>query len=1415
MGSTRSSVLSVDIGSVSVSMVLTDMFGNVLQAAYVNHKGKVKETLFGLEGKFDLSGVQTIVAPAGGDWFNDTVVRFDSQLSIITASKHYFPNVKAILYVGAGNYQLIAFDKDGNYSHSATNTSCAAGTGSFLDQQAGRLNLNSIEELVKTAGQNTDELPVIASRCAVFAKTDLVHAQQAGYSKGAICDSLCKGLAKNIIDTLFKESTLEGQIVFAGGVSRNRAVKRHLEELLDKELETHEFSHLFSAIGAARLFTEDKQENRGLTGNFGFKDILKREKEQKEYFHAPLSLKLSSYPEFASRDAYSFIPEVSGHKGEVQVEIFNELLQEKARGCFLGIDIGSTSTKAIITDRSDEPLAGFYTYTAGQPLQAVKAIFESVYSLAREKAWNFDFRGVGTTGSGRKFIGAIVGADLVVDEITAHARAAYQLNPKTDTIIEIGGQDAKFTLMRNGNVTFSQMNSVCAAGTGSFIEEQAQKLGVKLADFSDLAAGVKAPLASDRCTVFMERDINHYLNRGYKVNEILASTLHSVRENYLQKVAVVSSIGNQVCFQGATARNKALVAAFEEKLGKEIFVSRYCHLTGALGTALLLNEEKPADTKFKGLEIFRQEVALKNETCSFCNNHCRITIAEINNEKVAYGFLCGRDYETEKFIDKNISGFDLLKERKKILSVPDSGKPKINITIGLPANLHIFAELSLWKEFFRILGVKTLSSENFSKPLQDGTRLSGAEFCAPMYAMYGHVAWLAERTDYVFLPVYLESRDKPDRNKEENYCYYTQFSPSVVSLMNDRVRGKTLVPFLDFKRGNEQIVKVLYQSLRPVFDGELRYSDIKNAYNRAVHLLETQKIKLRKLYLDGIKRQDGIKVVLLGRPYLALSKSLNKGIPEIFGSMGIPVFYQDMVPYEQKDILDIDYVLKAFPWHFASKILEVSRMIIKTRNVYPVFVTAFKCAPDSFVLEYFKKMLDEQEKPYLILQVDEHDSNVGYETRIEAGIRSFRNHSKQDTEGERAIKPFLNRPDTFLPKSKTVLFPNWDDITGRFIVANLRRTGYDARLLKHSELSIKKSMAHNTGQCLPLNIIAQEYMDTIIQLDLNPENTILWMTEAQLTCNIRMYPQFIKTLLEKHGNGMEKAAVYSGELSHLEISVNTTYYAYFCYMLGGLLRRLTTRLRPYEIQKGQTDKALNKSIQYLEQAFLGNETLDNALAWSMKQFEGIGLSKVRKPQVAIFGDLFVRDNDTMNQQLIRTIEEAGGEVINTPYNDYTKITIENVIRRRMAKGRNLEAIGYRALLSGLRYIEKRYYRYFEPWLGKDHPIDAKKLEKHLQQFNIDPYHSGESYDNILKIFHIIEKYPDVSLFVQTNPAFCCPSLITEAMKDVIHRITGIPVVTITYDGTSEQKNDVLVPYIKTMKQKMRQVEPIKTGLEPG
>jgi predicted nucleotide-binding protein (sugar kinase/HSP70/actin superfamily) len=373
----------------------------------------------------------------------------------------------------------------------------------------------------------------------------------------------------------------------------------------------------------------------------------------------------------------------------------------------------------------------------------------------------------------------------------------------------------------------------------------------------------------------------------------------------------------------------------------------------------------------------------------------------------------------------------------------------------------------------------------------------------------------------------------------------------------------------------------------------------------------------------------------------------------------------------------------------------------------------------------------------------------------------------------------------------------WDPVVSPLLVANMKRIGIDARLMNSSELIIKKSMAYNTGQCLPINIIAQEFIDYVQENKLEPEKTMIWAIDTKLSCNIRLYPEYIKSILENYGHGMEKAHVYSGLLTHLEISLNACYYAFFAYFLGGLIRMTGNRTRPYEVNKGETDQVITMSVEILEKAFLGEKPLEKAVMEVINLFERILRFEGNRPKVALFGDFYVCDNDVMNQKLSHAIEEAGGEIITVPYTDFIRMSLDNIIRRRIDSREYLSAAQQRLISSGLKLLEDKFYRYFEKYLGPQKTVNPKKLEKNLARFNINPYNSGESYDNILKIFYIIENYPDVSLFVQTNPAFCCPSLVTEAMTNEIKRLTGVPVVTLTYDGTDDYKNDIIIPYLQS------------------
>jgi len=1448
--------LGIDIGSVSISLALMDESNRIIQTAYAFHKGQIVECLSVLLKGIDLTQIKTIGYTSSTPQILKLGKVTDSRVAYITAAKLLHPDMNALLIIGAEKFGLISFNQNGEYLNYKSNSSCAAGTGSFLDQQAERLNLENIQKFSELAYSNKGNFPMIASRCAVFAKTDLIHAQQEGYSLEEICDGLSYGLAKNIVDTVFLINTYTS-VIASGGVALNKAVIRHIGNLTHQKIVSDQYANCYGAIGAALNARDDLSILSPITS---IDQIIVVEKNYKKAYYPPLELKLSDYPDFKSLLNYEFQSGIFPSMKPVEIDLYIKPPGNKITPVYLGIDIGSTSTKAVLLDQKKQVLAGLYTRTSGQPLQAVQLIFEAICNMQETRHFKLKVVGAGTTGSGRKFMGKILGADIMPDEITAHARAAFELNPETDTIIEIGGQDSKFTLMDHGMVTFSAMNNVCAAGTGSFIEEQAKRLGCPLSDYSRRAENTRAPLASDRCTVFMERDLNRYLNEGYAVNEILASVLHSIRDNYLTKVALKGQISKNIFFQGATAKNKSLVAAFEQKLQKPIMVSKYCHLTGALGTALELHDKNAGSSRFRGLELYKKEIPVRSETCELCTNSCKLKVAEIDSETEAYGFLCGRDYHIHKFVKNNSLSFQLIPKRKEIYRFKPSANKK-SITIGLPAGLHLYEDIHFWQKFFDLLAINTVTSEACTTAAKDGKNISEAEFCSPMAAMFGHVNYLMNKADYIFLPVYLEETHETKRNKL--YCYYTQFVSSVISVQKHFTRReKILSPVIKSSQGEPFIQLELNRMLKSIGFKETSLYQVAMAYENAKRYSQALLKKWQNLYQEETKNPNDIYMMLLGRPYTVLSPAMNHHIPDIMEKNGIQSFYMDMLPYKPEEISRSEDLIKTIQWKFASKILYAARTVAKTKNCYPVLITSFKCTPDSFVIEYFKEIMNSFHKPYLILQLDEHDSAIGYETRIEAGIRAFRNHRQREmsamskssefndevkthlfqdinTENhnswEKQMKSMMNEaydtlrahaidirkfnislPSTNLPennlsnsflkgannlKNKTLLLPSWDPGVGPLLEGVLLNSGFDVRLVSSTSESIQRSLSNNTGQCLPLNIIVQNAIEYIETNHLNPSDTSLWMAKSSLSCNLSMFPNYMKKLLNNYGKGLENTTVYIGDGLFYDISLQTAINTYLAYMFGGYVRKIGCKIRPYETHAGETNQLIEKVNASLYDLFKNGKPKEPALDQIIRSFEAIEIKPADRPKVAIFGDLYVRDNDLMNQELIKTIEDNGGEVITTPYSEYMKIVAGTLVERRFKEGHYLEYAKIRFLSSLIPLVEDKFNPYFYRIIGKPRNMEGMKHEDWLNQFGLNLLHSGESVENILKIHALIHQNPDISLFIQTNPSYCCPSLVTEAMSSRIEEITGIPVVTIEYDGTTGFKNEDIIPYLKYSRSK--------------
>lgn len=1392
--------LGIDTGSVTTSVVLMNDNGDIVNSMYEFHHGHPLRHLTAFLHTLPEGAKYAVAINTGTPLRFKHAREFDERVATIHAVKKFSPDCRTLLVVGGEKFGLIEFDERGNYLNFKGNTSCAAGTGSFLDQQAKRLNLSSIEEFSEIALQNSGDAPKIASRCSVFAKTDIIHAQQEGYTLAQICDGLTQGLAKNVVDTLFTGNSIPGSFIFAGGVALNGAVVRHINSLTGKQCLVPERPQHIVATGIAQLLKESADKN--FVNHAEIIPIDVSEKEEKAYYFPPLELQLSQYPDFSSYRSYRFRSKFHFKATDVEVDCYTPPA-DTTETFMLGIDIGSTSTKAVLLRKDGTVFAGLYTRTSGRPVEAVQTLFEAILDLGEQMNVTPVISGLATTGSGRKLIGTIFKADTIIDEITAHARAAYELDPDVDTIIEIGGQDAKFTTMHNGMVTFSIMNNVCAAGTGSFIEEQAKKLHCPIEEYTERTLGMSSPLSSDRCTVFMERDLNHYFTMGYTVNEILTSVLHSIRDNYLSKVAVEKNIGNKIFFQGATAKNKSLVAAFEQRLKKPIMVSPFCHLTGALGAALVMKDEMARPTEFRGLHLFKSNIPIESEICELCSNHCKVKIADVHGEKAAYGFLCGRDFESETYVRQGLS-HDIIAMRKRHFKPQKLTAGRSNgVILGIPAGLHLSEELPMWEYFFTTLGFSVITGTKYKNAVKIGKKAVDAEFCAPINSFVGQVLELDKEADYLFVPAILMSRERP-ANKQlmRFYCYYTQFASSLVAGLIPEP-GKLLSPLIYYFDSGKNAADILHGMLESISPQPLSRKYVRQVYNEAVAYYESGIANLKNEAASKISAATDITVVLTGRPYTLLNDTMNSKIPSIFSRQGVLSLYQEMIDYGNFDFSSIDPLINAQPWSHGAAILKAAYYTAMTPGLYPVLVTSFKCSPDSFIIDYFKDVLDTLGKPYLVLQLDDHDSSIGYETRIEAAIRSFRNHAKGTLNVKKPSKDYNYNPKIYSHRTtgssvlegKTLLIPSWDHIACSLITANLRGAGIDARLLEESPSSIQRSLAHNNGQCIPLNAIAQNAIDFIEKYGLDPSKTVLWSIEARLACNIRMFPYYTDYIFKNYGKGMEKVGIYQGELTFYDISSATALNAYYGYMIGGMLTKTACKIRPYEIEEGMTDRTINMALNMLSAMFENRSDRHTVLQEISEMLSSIPVRKEKRPKVAIFGDLYARDNDVMNGDLVRFIERHGGEVITTPYSDYLKMIADPYLDQLVHEGYPVDSLLLRVLFPIASTVEKKIYKYFEPILKEplmEKPVRTKEI---LEEFNVKYFQNGESFDNLLKILSLIERYPDISFFVQTNPAFCCPSLVTEAMADQIERKTGKPIVTVTYDGTGGNKNDVLIPYL--------------------
>lgn len=982
--------LGIDIGSVSINaVVLNENKEIVYEHPYTRHFGLINEKTYHILNtifdKFPIDNFRGIAFTGSNGEIISKLMGLPYEVEtvcIALGSNLVKPGVKSIVSIGGQDAMFLKLSyKNGEFylEDFGINGPCASGTGSFIDQQAERLAISMYGKHIKpdqkhldstlkdfiNLGLNSKSPAPVACRCTVFTKSDMIHLQNKGEPLENIIAGLHIGNAQNFVSTIVGNIEWQRPVIFVGGMAANKlqveALKRYFPDI-----EVPKYFSSIGAIGAAIFSMEHPLDHT----DFSNSKLKKLKSENLEEFPRtkPLHLTLSTFNE--SED-------ISPPKNL------------KSKKGYLGIDIGSTSTKYAFIDQDENIIAKCYVTTRGKPIEVTQYLLED---LMKKFGEDVEILGICTTGSGRNVVGDFLDADLIVDEITAHTKGATSVNPKVDTIFEIGGQDSKYIRLKDGYAIDFDMNKICAAGTGSFLHELANKLGINIVDeFQEIALSSKSPInLTERCTVFMEADLMAYLQKGAKRQDLIAGLSYAIVHNYLNRVVGKRSIGNTIMFLGGPSLNKAIVAAFENVLNKEIITPPHREIMGAYGAAILVKEhmEKTNNTNKKHRDLkklSKQKISNTERICKAdpkCSNECKLKIYTFGDRKSIWGGDCGRYEATNYHGDPCL---DFFKIREEIfcdyLKKYDVELGKIPMSpktiIGMPFGLHFHEWAIFWVAFFSELGFSCyLTPKTNNEIVKKGVESVVTEMCFPVKVYHGHVKILSENSNFYFLPnlINMPSNEKSEKSM---FCPMSSASQYIVKQALSLDDKKILRPHVYLKDKKEHIAFMLYKELK----GQLNvsYEKIYRSIEQAFLIYNEFKAKLYSIGKDILHNRMDVPIwIISGRPYNLHDHRLNLHIGSRLSKRGIVALPIDFINLEEIELKDFPRMY----WGLGAKILRGAKFISNNNMLFGIHITNFSCGPDSFIEHFYKYIM--KDKPYLILEFDEHSGVAGMLTRIEA-----------------------------------------------------------------------------------------------------------------------------------------------------------------------------------------------------------------------------------------------------------------------------------------------------------------------------------------------------------------------------------------------------------------------------------------------
>ncbi len=1383
--------LGLDVGSGTAKGIILNKTSQLLFSHYEATRGRplkvAHDILKHIESQFAKEQIETITCTGtGGKKIASLIdVAFVNEVICHTKAVEFFhPEAKTIIDIGGEDAKLIlvkhSHDNSFYIQDFALNTVCAAGTGAFLEQQANRLGY-TIQEFSQQA-LKAEHIPSIAGRCTVFAKSDMIHLQQNGMADYEIIAGLCFAIVRNLKTNIAKGKKIVPPLVFQGGVAANLGVRRAMRELLvseDRELIIPEHFNVMGGIGAAL---------EGLKGNTN----TSYPGRDKLFFHLSQEL----------RDTDRLSPlKVEKSWLQIQSPLNKEYSQEKGSsidkanasdGAYLGIDVGSVTTKLALIKigknthynrggkENFQVLAKTYLPTEGKPLEALKRGLSDLYEQLDQEV---KIVAVGSTGSGRYLCGHFVGADIVRNEITAQAEAAASIDPKVDTIFEVGGQDSKYIRLENEAVVDFSMNKVCAAGTGSFLEEQSVRLGIEVKEFGELSLSALAPVKmGERCTVFMQSDLVHYQQRGASKPDLAAGLCYSIVANYLNKVVEHRKIGERIFFQGGTALNKGIVAAFEEVLERGITVPKHNEVTGAIGAALIAAREFSGKTNFKGFDLRHRKYETEFFECQGCTNHCEVQKIFVQGEMrpFFFGHRCER-YEKEKKSEL-INQPDLLREREQILTsfvTNQENQDNSQIKIGIPRTLFFQEWLPFFSSLFQSLGYQVVLSEATNKKLVGkGSNSMVTETCLPIKAAHGHVLNLMEKgIKRIFLPQICDFPLSKTQDDSGKVCPYVQGLPWTIrsALDLDSHDTKLLSPVFHLG-GNRKVREREWKEFAKVLG--ISWLRMRRALNVAWNAQERFYQLLRQRgeeILQGLQKGERV-ILLVGRPYNALDPGINMDLSRKLRKLNVLALPMDFLPLEEENTRQ---ELQDMYWAYGRKILAAGYFINRNPNVFPVFITNFSCGPDAFILHFFEKLIGD--RPFLELEIDEHTADAGVVTRLEAFWDSIQNISSKSKAGS---APFV----TFSPryrKDHILYIPPMTDHLQAFTAA-FAANGVDARLIPYSdEESLRLGRKYTKGkECLPAVLTTGDIVKTVQKRDFEPERSAFFMPAARGPCRFGLYNHYHRLVLD--GLGFSNVPVYAPNQSYTlyeELGIVGKDFAKLAWkgvVAVDILIKFLQETRPYVQDKEECTSIYKDYLAKITNAIYHDQDLEPIISEASDTFYNLPkATHKRKPIVGIVGEIYVRSNPFANEFIVQALEDLGVEVWLPSIGEW------------------IHYINYMSKIEAWRQGDlKRWFKMFmeiklqnrienkllgscNGWLRSIPEPSTQELLEQAKPF-ISPQFEGEAILSVGKSMEYIHQ--DVQGLVNVIPFTCMPGGVVDAIFNRIKKVRNIPMLTVAFDG---------------------------------